>query len=904
MTAPNRATDSSLSDLNGPLPVEDCLTILHALSHQVRALHESGQLHRQIKPFTLRVFAPSREHLPRCELAASSATPVEFGGPFADPDLCPPALRRSASVRIPSSIEATRGIFASSGIGDPPERIDLFQLGTLLGRLTTGKSIQAYLSSPAMMMRVPKPLRKIIDACTGYDESSRIDSASNLTALIEAAAAELHIELSNSGPNSKDEAKSAGEATTLFRPAKADAETTVTSSAETAVRRPPFRQLGHFDIGDEIGHGGMGTVYRAFDRTLDRTVAVKVLSPRFGRDPDFVKRFQAEASAAARLAHSNIVPIFFIGEDSGRHFYAMQFVEGESLAERLHRTPKLPREEALAIVYQMLQGLGAAHRQGLVHRDIKPGNIMIDRMNGQAMLTDFGLARAVAAPDDADGDYVMGTAEYMSPEQARGDEVDIRSDLYSVGVLLYQLLSGTTPFDADTPSSQLLQHVFHPPKSLREASPDIEPELIAIVERLLEKHPDSRYRTVEELLIDLEAAHESSTDREATHGEIVAGDTQLTARAGHVEATAPFAFRRFAPKLAAVALLAVFFFIVRNLSDPNAGADANRLIVHGDAVRSLVFSPDGTKVVSGGGRTSSLQDAGDTSLRLWDAETGKLLAVSDRLPSRPDRLVFLDDVRRVVALSSSREGVGTTIVWDTQTGRLGREEFHEPFAFHFDAIQQTGGTILASGNRGLTQLVVTGLKPSVTSPSALVFTSPARAIAHSPLAQTPLLFVGTQSGEDHFVAGLDARSHREQFRLHSPGPILAVVASPDGRTVVARVLVEVPREDGKVKSAFDFVLAWKLPSREPRSFGPFAPGSRGLAMTPEGQRVLTIAEPSIGPRSDAMQEAVLLDVETGSEVCRFTSKSTQLTTVAIAPKGDLAAIADVEGRVTICRLPR
>ena len=649
----------------------------------------------------------------------------------------------------------------------------------------------------------------------------------------------------------------------------------------------------------------MGTVYRAFDRTLDRTVAVKVLSPRFGRDPDFVKRFQAEASAAARLAHSNIVPIFFIGEDSGRHFYAMQFVEGESLAERLHRTPKLPREESLAIIYQMLQGLGAAHRQGLIHRDIKPGNIMIDRMNGQAMLTDFGLARAIAAPDDSDGDYVMGTAEYMSPEQARGDEVDIRSDLYSVGVLLYQLLSGRTPFDADTPSSQLLQHVFHPPRPLREVSPDIEPELIAIVERLLEKHPDSRYRTVEDLLIDLEAAHESSTDRETTHGEIVAGETQqLTARAGHDEATAPSAFRRLAPKLAAVALLAIFLLAVRNLSNPDASSDPHPLVVHADAVRSLVFSPDGTKLVSGGGRTSSLQNAGDTSLRLWDAETGNLLAVSDRLPSRPDRLVFLDDGRRVVALSSSREGVGTTIVWDTQTGQLGREEFHEPFAFHFDAIQHTGGTILASGNRGLTYLAVTGLKPAVTSQDELLFTSPPRAIAHSPRARTPLIFVGIQSSKEHFVAGLDAGSHREQFRLPCPGPVLAVVASPDGQAVVARVLVEVPREEGQKSSAFDFVLAWQLPTREPRSFGPFTPGSRALSMTPNGGRVLTIAEPSIGPRSDAMQEAVLLDVESGQEVCRFTSKSTQLTTVAIAPEGNLAAIADIEGRVTICRLPR
>ena len=757
-----------------------------------------------------------------------------------------------------------------------------------------------------MMMRVPKPLRKIIDGCAGYDEASRIDSVAELAQLIEAAAAELQITLTSpSLAASSAEVRAAGEATTEFRPTNADAETTVSSSVETAFRRPPFRQLGHFDIGDEIGHGGMGTVYRAFDRTLDRTVAVKVLSPRFGRDPDFVKRFQAEASAAARLAHSNIVPIFFIGEDSGRHFYAMQFVEGESLAERLHRTPKLPREESLAIIYQMLQGLGAAHRQGLIHRDIKPGNIMIDRMNGQAMLTDFGLARAIAAPDDSDGDYVMGTAEYMSPEQARGDEVDIRSDLYSVGVLLYQLLSGRTPFDADTPSSQLLQHVFHPPRPLREVSPDIEPELIAIVERLLEKHPDSRYRTVEDLLIDLEAAHESSTDRETTHGEIVAGETQqLTARAGHDEATAPSAFRRLAPKLAAVALLAIFLLAVRNLSNPDASSDPHPLVVHADAVRSLVFSPDGTKLVSGGGRTSSLQNAGDTSLRLWDAETGNLLAVSDRLPSRPDRLVFLDDGRRVVALSSSREGVGTTIVWDTQTGQLGREEFHEPFAFHFDAIQHTGGTILASGNRGLTYLAVTGLKPAVTSQDELLFTSPPRAIAHSPRARTPLIFVGIQSSKEHFVAGLDAGSHREQFRLPCPGPVLAVVASPDGQAVVARVLVEVPREEGQKSSAFDFVLAWQLPTREPRSFGPFTPGSRALSMTPNGGRVLTIAEPSIGPRSDAMQEAVLLDVESGQEVCRFTSKSTQLTTVAIAPEGNLAAIADIEGRVTICRLPR
>src|SRR5262249_41918538 len=201
------------------------------------------------------------------------------------------------------------------------------------------------------------------------------------------------------------------------------------------------------------------------------------------------------------------IQIHSIDEDAGHHFFVMQFVEGESLADLLHRRGKLSVEETLAIVEQALAGLGAAHEQGMVHRDIKPGNILLDTRHRRALLADFGLVKSLessATGHTATG-VVMGTVDYIAPEQGRGQVVDARSDLYSMGVLLYQMLSGRLPFEADNPTALIFQHVYEPPPPLSKTAPHVPPALASIIEKLLAKSPADRHQSAEDVLADLRA---------------------------------------------------------------------------------------------------------------------------------------------------------------------------------------------------------------------------------------------------------------------------------------------------------------------------------------------------------------------------------------------------------------
>ncbi|MCL4110331.1 UNVERIFIED_CONTAM: hypothetical protein GTU68_057503 [Idotea baltica] len=251
----------------------------------------------------------------------------------------------------------------------------------------------------------------------------------------------------------------------------------------------------------------MGDVYLGYEADLDRHVAIKVLPQEFARKPDFARRFRQEAAAAAGLSHPNIVQVFFSGQDSGLPFFAMQFVEGESLSELLTRTPVLSVDQTVVLILHALCGLAHAHQQQMVHRDIKPGNLLIDHQLRRALLADFGLVKSMQEANalTATG-VVMGTAEYISPEQGQGLLVDHRSDLYSVGVMMYQMLSGSLPFAADSPTAMIYQHVHMQPESLSQVSSDVPESLVRIVDRLLAKSPADRYSSADAVLRDLRAA--------------------------------------------------------------------------------------------------------------------------------------------------------------------------------------------------------------------------------------------------------------------------------------------------------------------------------------------------------------------------------------------------------------
>jgi serine/threonine-protein kinase len=252
-----------------------------------------------------------------------------------------------------------------------------------------------------------------------------------------------------------------------------------------------------------IARGGMAMVYRAEDTLLNRAVALKILYPELSEDPLFVERFRREAQAAANLSHPNIVPVFDWGEDGETYFIVMELVDGVSLAEMLRNSVTLTAARSAQIVAQVAAALGYAHRSGVVHRDVKPGNILITR-EGQVKVTDFGIAQAVSSEDHlAEAGSVMGTATYFSPEQAEGAAVDGRSDVYSLGVVLYEMLVGRPPFVGDTPVEVSSQHVHNAVPPMSQFSSSVPPDLEAIVMEALSKSPANRYQSADELRADL-----------------------------------------------------------------------------------------------------------------------------------------------------------------------------------------------------------------------------------------------------------------------------------------------------------------------------------------------------------------------------------------------------------------
>jgi beta-lactam-binding protein with PASTA domain/predicted Ser/Thr protein kinase len=252
-----------------------------------------------------------------------------------------------------------------------------------------------------------------------------------------------------------------------------------------------------------LGSGGMADVYCAEDSQLGRQVAVKVLHRRFAEDQQFVERFRREASSAAGLQHPNIVGIFDRGKWDGTYYIAMEFVQGRTLKDIIREKGPAPPAAAVDITLQILRAARFAHKRGVVHRDIKPHNVLIDE-DGRVRVTDFGIARA-GTSDMTETGSIMGTAQYLSPEQAQGRTVDARSDLYSIGIVLYELLTGQVPFDAESPVTVALKQVNEVPVPPRRLVPEIPPALDAIVLRAMEKSPGRRFADADEFIAALEA---------------------------------------------------------------------------------------------------------------------------------------------------------------------------------------------------------------------------------------------------------------------------------------------------------------------------------------------------------------------------------------------------------------
>ncbi|MCJ7682606.1 MAG: serine/threonine protein kinase, partial [Candidatus Aminicenantes bacterium] len=253
------------------------------------------------------------------------------------------------------------------------------------------------------------------------------------------------------------------------------------------------------EIIGELGRGGMGVVYKAIQPSLNREVALKVLPPYFAKDKELVERFFREARAAANLKHPKIVTVYDFGQDEETFYFAMELLEGESLEDLIKKKGAFSLSEVEDIISQVADALGYAHKRHIVHRDIKPGNIIIND-RGDAILTDFGIAKAAYDSNLTQTGTSVGSPEFMSPEQVQGVKVDSRSDLYSLGILLYKLMTGRAPYKGETGISIAVKHLNDPVPSLKTALPHCPDWLEEVVQRLLAKDPADRYQSAEELI--------------------------------------------------------------------------------------------------------------------------------------------------------------------------------------------------------------------------------------------------------------------------------------------------------------------------------------------------------------------------------------------------------------------
>jgi serine/threonine-protein kinase len=265
------------------------------------------------------------------------------------------------------------------------------------------------------------------------------------------------------------------------------------------------RLAGRYSVERSVGHGGMAQVYEGTDTVLGRTVAIKVLAPQYARDDAFVARFRREAQAAAKLNHPGVVSVYDTGSDDGVHYIVMEYVAGRTLAQVLEQEGRLQPERAAEIAAQVAHALSFAHAAGIIHRDVKPANIMLAPSGGVKVM-DFGIARALSSQTLTQTATVLGTASYLSPQQAQGEAVDARSDIYSLGVVLYEMLTGRPPFTGDTPVAVAYKHVRENPRLPSELVPEVSPELDAVVMKALAKNPANRYATASEMAEDLERA--------------------------------------------------------------------------------------------------------------------------------------------------------------------------------------------------------------------------------------------------------------------------------------------------------------------------------------------------------------------------------------------------------------
>ena len=479
----NNQTLNQILDEAGKLDTADATRLIGQILESLQGLHRSNKIHRNLCTEEILIDSDGN-----ASLSDPLSTDVECSG-----DL--PEFESLDKLSLPPAIDLAQQRIAQAGVDCDPRRVDLFNVGCVAIEMISTASVDDYLNNPTVKNEIDANLQDFIDSALGFHTSQPATSVDELSERLtggrhnEVTIAPSTITSDNQTiaptispttniENTTDSDYFQLSPTTLQNQSGASLDDHASGNNEDSLTSPsdsmPFMKLGQYELIRRLGHGGMGAVFLASDMRLERLVALKVLTPNLASNPDFVRRFQNEARSAAKLEHQHIVPIYNIDEDQGYHFFVMQYVEGESLAEILRREHKLDEATALRIIEQIVSGLVEAHSLGLIHRDIKPANIMVQSKDNKAMLADFGLVKSdhTVLGTTATG-VIMGTVNYISPEQGRGQKVDARSDLYSIGVTLYQILAGQLPFRAENATAMIFQHVYEPPNPIRDIAPEL-----------------------------------------------------------------------------------------------------------------------------------------------------------------------------------------------------------------------------------------------------------------------------------------------------------------------------------------------------------------------------------------------------------------------------------------------
>jgi serine/threonine protein kinase/Tol biopolymer transport system component len=626
----------------------------------------------------------------------------------------------------------------------------------------------------------------------------------------------------------------------------------------------PGQMIGPYQIINQVGKGGMATVFKAYHAAMDRYVAIKILPHEFMHDERFLGRFQQEVRLIARLEHAHILPVYDYGESEGIPYLVMRYLDAGTLKDRI-QAGSLPLPEVDRYFTQLARALEYAHEQGIIHRDIKPTNALVDK-SGNLFLTDFGIAKLVESSVNLTlTGAVTGTPAYMSPEQARGQQIDPRTDIYSLGIVLYEMLTGRVPFDADTPMAVILKKIEAtlPPPSV--FKPGIHPAIEAVLLKALAKEPVQRFATMQEFLKAWARAFAQATPSTRTSppvakpAETAVGQVRVSDQPAILREPRPT--RKARPKrisklVLIIGVIVLFVFVLLCLL--LGGGTYLGLSQVNNGITSLAFSPVGSLLASG--------VATEDNVGLWDPRSGSLVRLLKGHTSRVSSVAFSPDGFTLASGSWDDK----VFLWDVRSGDK-LAEFIRPNNVT-SLVFSPDGKMLASGAWDKI-VMIWDINSGSTLHRLEGHTGWVNSVAFSPIGS--LLASGS---DDHTIILWDTRSGEQLGILQGGSMVKSVAFSPDG-TILASGLLN------------NSVTLWDMQTKQGlRTLDGHTGDIRSVAFSPDGKLLASGSDD---------KTVILWNVSTGEKIRAFEDIQDGVTSVAFSPDGKMLAAGAKDKTITL-----